>query len=211
MVTVGSYKFEGGIENHGDFDEGYCFKVKTHKMTQLVWVLCTYIREEKITWMNSLYKLKEIYESKPKPVDDSSVKQMMEALKKGLSPEILEKIKNVKEPTWVEISEWSQCSKPCGGGKSSRQRICAVPDGTNPTCVGDRVEEQECNTSPCDGPQSVAKFIPANRKPNKYERCVIKEGDLALFIQEGSLKGSRIPTRALMNNQTLALYTCDVR
>jgi hypothetical protein len=212
MMKVTSNKFEGGIEDHGDFDEGYCFKIKTYKLTQLVWILCTYTREEKINWMNSLYKLKELYDTKPKPVDDRSIKQMMEALKKGISPEIMENIKSVTEPTWIAISEWSQCSKQCGGGKAYLQRICAMPNGAASTCLGERILEQDCNTDPCysHGQDLGTKFIPVSRKPNKYERCIIKEGDLSLLIQEGSLKGTKIPVRTLMNNHTLTLYTSDV-
>ncbi|KAI3365153.1 hypothetical protein L3Q82_010244, partial [Scortum barcoo] len=52
---------------------------------------------------------------------------------------------------WTSWSEWSLCSKSCGGGLLSRQRECSNPapqNGGKP-CAGDAVDYEACNKQPC--------------------------------------------------------------
>lgn len=49
-----------------------------------------------------------------------------------------------------EWSEWSACSKMCGGGTQSRQRSILKPPIGSGTCADDmRAESQSCNANPC--------------------------------------------------------------
>uniref|UniRef100_A0A915L4Z4 Hemicentin-1 n=1 Tax=Romanomermis culicivorax TaxID=13658 RepID=A0A915L4Z4_ROMCU len=48
--------------------------------------------------------------------------------------------------TWGDWGAWSDCSKPCGGGQSTRTRTCK-PDNAN--CVGDKSQSQDCNKQTC--------------------------------------------------------------
>lgn len=199
--------------------------------------------------MNSLVKLlqKEAFttnkfDKATSDRENQKINSMMQNLRKGISKETLEKIKKAKEPTWIAITPWSECSKPCGGGKSYLQRICIVPKFSKEHCDGNRIINKECNVHSCNENEeklnssliknkkikntnsissnnfiesSAAKKqnIKLNSKGKKlirYERCFIKEGDLALFINEGYLKGTKIPVRVILNNSTLNVYSSDV-
>ncbi len=47
-------------------------------------------------------------------------------------------------------SEWSPCSKSCGGGERSKVRECIVPrDGDDSLCEGNGILTEKCNTQPC--------------------------------------------------------------
>ena len=169
----------------------------------------------------------------------------MKDLKKGMSKETIEKIKKAKEPTWIAITPWSECSRKCGGGKSYLQRICIVPKNSNSHCEGERIVTKECNLNVCEDDAikyinnnsnftyfrnetnlksenenknqiniintPEIKFMPISKRPLRYERCVMKEGDLAIYINDGYMKGSKIPARVLLNNKTLTVYSSDVK
>ena len=169
----------------------------------------------------------------------------MKDLKKGMSKETIEKIKKAKEPTWVAITPWSDCSRKCGGGKSYLQRICIVPKNSDNHCEGERIVTKECNLEPCDNHMNLLnskgnstnfrnetnpidnlnykksnevniintpeiKFMPISKRSLRYERCTMKEGDLAIYINDGYMKGSKIPARVLLNSRTLTVYSSDV-
>jgi hypothetical protein len=140
---------------------------------------------------------------------------------KNSTQEILRKSKSL---TWVPISSWSECSKPCGGGKSYLQRLCVLPEDSKEKCQGERVLTRECNLQPCDAVLSEEDLLklnytkkmeieanfPANKRPERYERCRIKEGDLSIYLDEGSIKGAKIPVRVILNNKTLTIYSNDL-
>lgn len=173
------------------------------------------------------------------------INTVMNNLRKGISKETLEKIKNAKQPTWIAITQWSQCSKPCGGGKTHLQRICIVPKDSKGHCEGDRIIARECNTHSCFSGQEKNITTTYNNNnnttgnknledndilnieikkehnflenlnnkeisKNKYKRCVIKEGDLSIYINDGYLKGKKIPVRVVLNNSSLIVYSSDV-
>lgn len=99
-------------------------------------------------------------------------------------------------------------------------------------CSGEPLLTKECNLNPClvsagnqgkvnkniaevetSGEEILKdpqiKFIPASSKHLRYEKCVIKEGDLALMLESGNLKGAKIPVRVLLNPETLSVYSSD--
>ena len=53
---------------------------------------------------------------------------------------------------WGSYSEWSTCSKSCGGGENTRKRKVAIPNcnGGLP-CEGEDTETKACNTDACPG------------------------------------------------------------
>ena len=53
---------------------------------------------------------------------------------------------------WNDYSEWTSCSKDCGGGMRSRTRTIKVSasNGGN-DCSGPETEEEPCNTNKCAG------------------------------------------------------------
>ena len=54
-------------------------------------------------------------------------------------------------PTWGEWSNWTECSRTCGGGRQSRVRECLSNGRTTLNCTGSRVDVQTCNTQCCPG------------------------------------------------------------
>lgn len=50
-------------------------------------------------------------------------------------------------------SQWTLCSKSCGGGTRARERTCTEPPpaGNGPGCadLGEPQEEEKCNEDPC--------------------------------------------------------------
>ncbi|KAK2167893.1 hypothetical protein NP493_1251g00009 [Ridgeia piscesae] len=52
---------------------------------------------------------------------------------------------------WGEWSDWSQCSRSCGGGNSTRRRLCdsPPPDADGRPCAGDSGEGKACHTDEC--------------------------------------------------------------
>ena len=50
---------------------------------------------------------------------------------------------------WGSWSEWSTCSKSCGGGTQLRVRRVANSETKGGKCAGEPSEEQDCNTDIC--------------------------------------------------------------
>ena len=53
---------------------------------------------------------------------------------------------------WSSYSEWSECSKSCGGGirTSSRKIVQESSNGGTP-CVGEALRNETCNIDICPG------------------------------------------------------------
>lgn len=52
---------------------------------------------------------------------------------------------------WGNWSEWSVCTRTCGGGITTQSRQCEHPTPANggSFCVGERIRYQICNQDPC--------------------------------------------------------------
>lgn len=46
---------KGGLQNIGDFEQGYCFRMKSK--THAIWDICATCKEEKEKWMEKIYSL----------------------------------------------------------------------------------------------------------------------------------------------------------
>ena len=59
-------------------------------------------------------------------------------------------------------NDWDEgdCSKPCGGGlrNNTRTEKVAAENG-GAACVGENVEEVECNTQECEGKLLILAFL----------------------------------------------------
>ncbi|XP_060137056.1 SCO-spondin-like [Zootoca vivipara] len=53
---------------------------------------------------------------------------------------------------WSKWSPWSWCDRLCGGGRSSRTRMCASPPPKNGGrhCPGEKYQVRVCNPKPCE-------------------------------------------------------------
>jgi len=182
-------------------------------------------------WMNTLYYLiqkfkKPDFLDNKKIVNDDTIsnKEMNKIIDNNVKEEKELPIDNSnKNVTWVPITKWSDCTKSCGGGKSYLKRLCIIPEDVTEKCEGENILERDCNLDPCDTfNKEIAKYnitkaesiyrinyMPVSKRPMRYERCIIKEGDLALYIDEGTIKGAKIPVRVIINKNTLTAYAND--
>lgn len=134
-----------------------------------------------------------------------------------------------KDGYWVILQSWSQCTLKCGGGKSFLQRMCVPPKNGGKSCIGESIISKDCNTKPCPDMQKtqnynntkilkpVIKVMPFSNKPQRYSKCVIKEGDMFLIKSLNEDKKNeeikfddntlKIPIRLVMNNRTITLFS----
>ena len=56
-------------------------------------------------------------------------------------------------PHWSQWANWTLCSKSCGGGQRSRERVCIGGSQGDGSCVpdSDYIESESCNIQPCEG------------------------------------------------------------
>ena len=52
---------------------------------------------------------------------------------------------------WEAWTDWTRCTKICGGGTQDRQRACEGPYHGGLDCPGDGTEQKACNTEDCPG------------------------------------------------------------
>ena len=136
---------------------------------------------------------------------------------------------------WITLQDWSQCDRACGGGRSALHRMCVPPKAGGRPCQGEPVIERPCNTHQCPDVKGtgnggdkntttlkpIIKILPFSSRPQRYTKCVIKEGDLMLYTSPDSpnllnnpllktradgMSTLQIPTRAIMNNRTISLF-----
>jgi len=136
---------------------------------------------------------------------------------------------------WIVLQNWSQCTLKCGGGKSYLQRMCVPPKNGGKPCDGKAIIEKDCNKQPCPKVgnsqmknstnemllKPIVKIMPFSTRPQRYTKCVIKEGDM-LYTKDLSEKDQltsnmgdkpadmesvQVPVRVVMNNRTISLFS----
>ena len=139
---------------------------------------------------------------------------------------------------WKIIQSWSQCTLKCGGGKSYLQRICIPPKNGGKKCSGKSILSKNCNKKPCQTDldidifksnnqtcttilKPIVKVMAFSNRPQRYTKCVIKEGDMFLNKPEDTesyitsvnpldkakiMSYIKIPVRLIMNNRTLSVF-----
>jgi len=190
-----------GIDDFGNFAEGFCFKVSANNKTN-VWILCSetatqkrklydMLREMKIREQRGrgVFNVMEKEDTKDKAADD-----FFNGEKKKVSQN-QKQVGDVKDGYWIVIQDWTKCNLKCGGGEEVLQRLCVPPkDGGRP-CSGESILRRPCNTQPCQQIMSsenqnqesknntetlkpIVKVMPFSTRPQRYSKCVIKESDM---------------------------------
>ena len=58
---------------------------------------------------------------------------------------------------WGSFGRWSTCSKTCGGGIKTRQRLCDNPSPSNngADCIGNATHWLNCSVNSCPGKKTT--------------------------------------------------------
>jgi hypothetical protein len=166
---------KGGVEEVGDFSEGFCFMLKFRVNGKpYIWELCAETLLEKQIWMNNLLQLTNPNNNNNSMVNipnaSTSTQQgilgftarpinitqpvinnvafpnpLMVPPPLGVMPGTVVAVSRIRQVQMIPIGDWSPCSKPCGRGTQTRPVKC--PDET--ICKGTHVEERECNIQAC--------------------------------------------------------------
>ena len=175
--------YNGGIQEFGNFDEGFCFKVNQTSGDSKVWIICTKSQEKKMSLMNFMRKIKLKAQRDQGLIITGEKEPRQRTLENVLYPPpegseltrdakgnlgvSFDHDKKLTDGYWVVLSDWSQCSLKCGGGESLLQRMCVPPKNGGLPCEGDAILRRKCNLEPCPNPKAF------NAKPSKYSNTTM--------------------------------------
>lgn len=132
---------QGGIEDMGNFSEGFCFMIKfVIKGKHNLWEFCAESEIQKDRWMQCLIKSKineQSNHNRNQPTNFNNYQGLRQS----------NSILSLKSG-WVPEGNWSECSKKCGSGIQSRKLKCLK---NNNLCQGSSIEERQCNIQKCKG------------------------------------------------------------
>jgi hypothetical protein len=226
-----------GIQEFGNFEEGFCFKVLTGGNT-LIWVICTDKMDEKNKMMNMLKKLKIqsqrdhgdiVLETKEVPAITAADIFKPEGLSlsdDGGSMKVDASKNNITDGYWIVLQDWTQCSLKCGGGTQTLQRMCVPPKNGGAPCAGPDIYTRPCNSKACPNSTAlhgegdnnplqktlkpVVKVLPFSTRPQRYSKCKIKESDLMYTQNIAELGGNQGPLPQMSSDQTNIQIPCRV-
>ena len=208
------------IGDFGNYSEGYCIKANTKD--QYLWIICTKTIESKNSLINYINKAinKCLYNLSQIDVGKKERESVVHYTKNN-STDVNDD--QVNGGYWKVISDYSSCSKACGGGTQTLQRICVG----GKQCIGSNILTKPCNVKSCPFDQDaikldytsnnkqikldtpVVKVLPFSNRPQRYEKCIIKESDL-LLTQENTISKvdvNQVPIRLIMNVHTISIFT----
>ena len=55
----------------------------------------------------------------------------------------------IVDGVWESWSDWTICTRTCGGGATHRNRTCTEPQYDGEDCHGEDAQLEDCNTQPC--------------------------------------------------------------
>jgi len=238
---------KGGIEDFGNFDEGFCLKFNILDQKRSIYIICMDSLSQK-TAIKKLVRSLKIEEQHKNGIYLIDNQQNSDKNKESISS--LFGPKNVSHEThthetfkngyWIMLQNWSQCSLKCGGGVSTLQRMCIPPKKGGKPCEGKAILTKDCNKQPCPSAygksenienrkntevmKPIVKIMPFTNTPQRYTLCKIKESDMMIYFLsddpmlyssnlmnnrklEPGMKDLNIPSRVIMNNSTLSIFT----
>jgi hypothetical protein len=223
---------KGGIEDFGNFDEGFCLKYKLNDQKRSIYILCFDNLDEKSKVKNLTRSLKIEDQNKNGIYLIENGKKSPEKNIESISSFLGPKSKSVnkedqhEKPTdgyWIILQNWSQCSLKCGGGISTLQRMCIPHKKGGKPCEGKAIMTKECNKQPCPNVYNtsenlenkkntevmkpIVKVMPFTNVPQRYTLCKIKESDMMIYFlsDDPNLYASN-----LMNNRKLQPGVKDI-
>jgi hypothetical protein len=228
-------KDKNGIQDFGNFSEGFCFKILSSTPKVETWVICSDTESEKIKFMSILKQFKiqvqrqdglvMMSQNNKKPAETiSSMMGSSSNLKEDDDDNLgvtFGKKQKIVDGYWVVLQEWTQCSLKCGGGTSTLQRMCVPPKNGGKNCDGQSVLTRPCNTQPCPSVSTtgqiqsnntfvmkpIIKVLPFSSRPQRFSKCIIKEADLMLTQESDQMTPQDNP---LIKASSNALPTIQV-
>jgi len=200
----------------------------------MTWVICLDNDLQKNNLMNMLIKLKlkrqhqkGIYIETTPPKDAEDVGE-----DEGADDKTVVGPKGPKDGYWILLQDWSQCTLKCGGGLQYQQLMCSPPKTGGKPCEGPPIRTRPCNEDPCpevlDHPKEtspleaaqnnytlspIVKMMSISNRPQRYDKCHLKEGDVLYEKRDDSTKSMailpRLPARLVMNDKSISLYQDD--
>ncbi len=187
MPIPSDMKYHGGVNNLGEFREGFCIEVSTQTPSYAdlafnvdkgsegdpeKWIMCTQQAHERDALMDVMIKIKMLkqkaagleFSGKPAPPTPASIAN-------ALNPKPTPKIERYEGPDarpyldgyWILLWDWSQCTLKCGGGLQYQQWMCVPPKKDGRPCLGEAIRKKPCNINPCP------KFLGYDGKKKKEE------------------------------------------
>ena len=237
-------RYDGGVTDMGHFSEGHCLQVITNgphipneqfdvdKETGVRnnWIICTDSKPEKEKLLEILLNLKLLQQKKDDAEREKNKKNItsLSSLKKAMQngPTVDKSgSQSILDGYWLMLSDWSQCTLKCGGGKSYQQWMCVPPKTGGKPCNGKSIREKDCNKIPCPNTggfpgvgkvtnlhevaKPIIKSLPFSTRPQKYIKCELKEKDVFYKIKDSDGKLVNAPSRIIMNNRTISLFRDD--
>jgi hypothetical protein len=204
------------------------------------WVFCTDDESEKTKLLNLMIQLKlkqqherGVYLQTQYELDKQAG---LEESKNNSGLEEFNKKKDIgpNDGYWQTIQDWTQCTLKCGGGRQYKQKICIPPRGDGKPCEGPAIEERPCNDQPCPTTMTlskipkqvnyesvngnstlpvITKMMPVSNRPQKYDKCFIKEADALLELDNPTTKEfmtkPKVPCRLVLNDKAITAYQTD--
>lgn len=229
IQPVAEAGFGGGINDLGSLKEGHCFNLKT--TTDEIWIFCTELENQKEVMMTTIKKQVLKHQASKFITEEEKLKRQAATMNSAPKGSTLGKkgveLKNILDGYWIVLQDWSTCTKLCGVGTQTLQRLCVPPKQGGAPCEGEAIMTKECNIEPC--PETDNSLIPTSNRgdtlvsspqmqvlpfspnPQRYDKCFLKESDLLMtskFPNGG--KSSQvsnkiqIPVRLVMNNETIS-------
>lgn len=159
-------KFGGGLNDMGNFSEGYCFKINTKQF--MTWILCAENEGDKSKLMELIKRMKiKSQRDNGMLVGDEAFLKSHDTTGNSIARMINSKEETEKRRSnlpkqkanvtsayaedgyWIILQDWSQCSKKCDGGISTLHRLCVPPKHGGKPCDGKAVTTRPCNSQPC--------------------------------------------------------------
>lgn len=194
---------KGGIEDYGNFSEGYCLKFNLLDAKRNIYILCFDSLSEK-TKIKNLARHLKIDEQHANGIYNFEKGQNNQSNKESISSLFGKKNERNKDPNekvtdgyWILLQDWSQCSLKCGGGVSTYHRMCIPPKKGGKPCSGKPILTKECNKQPCPKidhsnqditskntqvMKPIVKVMPFTNVPQRYSLCKIKESDMMIYF-----------------------------
>ena len=60
--------------------------------------------------------------------------------------------------TWGSWQSWLDCSVTCGDGIAIWTRSKIVPESNGGTCIGEIIQQTNCNPGPCSGKSNLKRI-----------------------------------------------------